>query len=301
MSDEAMVSPAGAEDRGRGSVPARALTIAGSDCGGGAGIQGDLKTFQELGVFGMSVVTAVTAQNSLGVQRADPVSPRLIAAQLESVLADLGADAAKTGMMPTLDAAEVVAGALRRFGVRRLVVDPVRQSKDGYALADRGAFEATARLLFPLAELATPNVPEAAALLGVREPELALLGERVDAARSLLAWGSRYVLLKGGHAADDACADILVSAADGGAEPLLLRGRRLPGASARGTGCAFAAAACASMALGRDVPTACRDAKSFVAAALAARLPLGAGTASLKHAAWRDGRLPAEASISDGR
>ncbi|MDG0808727.1 bifunctional hydroxymethylpyrimidine kinase/phosphomethylpyrimidine kinase [Cohnella rhizosphaerae] len=301
MRDEASSFPADAEQWRSWSVPARALTIAGSDSGGSAGIQGDLKTFQELGVFGMSVVTAVTAQNSLGAQLVEPVSPRLVAAQLESVLADLGADAAKTGMIPTPDAAEAIAGALSRFGVHRLVVDPVRLSKDGYALAGRGAFEATARFLFPLAELATPNVPEAAALLGVRETDLASVGARVEAARSLLAWGARHVLLKGGHAADDACADILVGAADGGAEPLLLRGQRLPGASARGTGCAFASAACAAMARGLDVPAACRAAKAFVAAALAASVRLGAGTPSLKHAAWREDRLWSEASIGDGK
>lgn len=287
MNDSAMADRAVAERIGRGSIPARALTIAGSDAGGGAGIQGDLKTFQELGVYGMSVVTAVTAQNSLGVQLAEPMPPRLIAAQLDSVLSDLGADAAKTGMVPTPEAAETVAVALRSFGVRRLVVDPVQLSKDGFALAGPGAFEATAKLLLPLAELATPNVPEAAALLGIAEADLAGLGARVEAARSLLAWGPRYVLLKGGHADDDACTDILVGAADGGAEPTLLRGPRLPGSGARGTGCAFAAAACAAMALGRDVPAACRSAKAFVAAALAASFRLGAGTASLNHACGR--------------
>ncbi|MDG0790417.1 bifunctional hydroxymethylpyrimidine kinase/phosphomethylpyrimidine kinase [Cohnella ginsengisoli] len=283
MIGEASTGRAGAECMGRGGGPARALTIAGSDSGGGAGIQGDLKTFQELGAYGMSVVTAVTAQNSLGVQLAEPMSARLIAAQLDSVLGDLGADAAKTGMMPTPEAAAAVAGALSRHGVRRLVVDPVRLAKDGFALASPGAFEAVARRLFPIAELATPNLPEAAALLGVREADLAQLGARVEAARSLLELGSRFVLLKGGHAEDEACTDILVGASDDGAEPLLLRGPRLPGAVARGTGCAFAAAACAAMALGQDVPAACRNAKSFVAGALAGRFRLGAGTASLNH------------------
>ncbi|MFD2330030.1 bifunctional hydroxymethylpyrimidine kinase/phosphomethylpyrimidine kinase [Cohnella sp. GCM10020058] len=289
MMERAMADRADAGRRAHGRGPARALTIAGSDSGGGAGIQGDLKTFQELGVFGMSVVTAVTAQNSVGVQQAEPVPRRLIAAQLDSVLADLGADAVKTGMLPTPEAAAAVAGALRRFCVRRLVVDPVRLSKDGFALAGPGAFEATAKLLFPLAELATPNVPEAAALLGVPEADLAGTGARVEAARSLLAWGPRYVLLKGGHAKGPACTDILVGAADGGAEPVLLRGPRLPGRGARGTGCAFSAAACAAMALGADVPAACRTAKAFVATALAASLGLGAGTPSLRHAAWREG------------
>lgn len=283
----------------------RALTIAGSDSGGGAGIQGDLKTFQELGVYGMSVITAITAQNSLGVQQAEPVAPALVAAQLDSVLGDIGADAAKTGMLPTPETVDAVAAALTRYGVRRLVVDPVRTAKGGYALAGRHASEATARRLFPLAELVTPNIPEAAALLGVTERSLGTVEARVEAARALLSWGPRYVLLKGGHAAAASCVDVLVGVADdadaaadtGAMPPLLLEGPRLAAKHTHGTGCALASAACAALAKGDSVPAACRSAKAFVAAAIAGGFPLGAGIGSLKHAAWRDG----EAAASDMR
>ncbi|MEK0316354.1 bifunctional hydroxymethylpyrimidine kinase/phosphomethylpyrimidine kinase [Cohnella sp. 56] len=290
-----------------GSRIYRALTIAGSDSGGGAGIQGDLKTFQELGVYGMSVITAITAQNSLGVQQAEPVAPALVAAQLDSVLGDIGADAAKTGMLPTPEAVDAVAAALTRYGVRRLVVDPVRTAKGGYALAGRHAFEATARRLFPLAELVTPNIPEAAALLGVTERSLGTVEARIEAARALLAWGPRYVLLKGGHAGTASCVDVLVGAAADADDaagiyatpspPLLLEGPRLDAKHTHGTGCALASAACAALAKGDGVPAACRSAKAFVAAAIAGSFPLGAGIGSLKHAAWRYG----EAAAADMR
>ncbi|MBB6695204.1 bifunctional hydroxymethylpyrimidine kinase/phosphomethylpyrimidine kinase, partial [Cohnella xylanilytica] len=132
-----------------GPPPPRALTIAGSDSGGGAGIQADLKTFQELGVFGMSAVTALTAQNSLGVQRIEAVSPDMVEAQLDSVLGDIGADAAKTGMLPTAAIVEAAASALRRYGVSRLVVDPVRSAKDGSELSGGEAFKAMKEKLLP--------------------------------------------------------------------------------------------------------------------------------------------------------
>lgn len=265
----------------------RALTIAGSDSGGGAGVQGDLKTFQAFGVYGMTVVTAITAQNSLGVQRSEPVVPMLIEAQLDSVLGDIGADAVKTGMLPTPEAAAAAAAALRRYGVSRLVVDPVRTAKDGFALAAGSTFETAARLLWPLAELATPNMPEAAALLGVREAELAAKAARVEAARALLAWGPRYVLLKGGHGAGDDSVDVLVAAADDGAAPLLLSASRLETRHSHGTGCALSAAVCAALAQGDSVPEACRRAKAFVTAAIAGSFPLGAGIGSLRHDIWR--------------
>lgn len=268
----------------------RALTIAGSDSGGGAGIQGDLKTFQELGVFGMSVVTAITAQNSMGIQRAEAVDPRLIEAQIDSVLGDIGADAVKTGMLPTPGAVEAVAGALRRHGVRRLVVDPVHTAKDGFALAGNGAFEASASLLFPLAEIVTPNIPEAARLLGASEQDLAAVESRIDAARALLAFGSRYVLIKGGHAdRSKTCVDILVGA-DDRERPHLIENPRWTAIHTHGTGCALAAALCASLAAGEDVPAACRKANAFVSAAIAESFPLGAGIGSLRHAAWRGRR-----------
>lgn len=271
-----------------GPPPPRALTIAGSDSGGGAGIQADLKTFQELGVFGMSVVTALTAQNSLGVQRIEAVSPAMVEAQLDSVLGDIGADAAKTGMLPTAAVVEATAAALKRYGVRRLVVDPVRAAKDGSELSGGEAFEAMKEKLLPLAEVFTPNVPEACVLLNVGDRELASIDERIDAARALLALGPRHVLLKGGHAPGDASVDVLVSAATPGS-PLLLELPRLPTPHTHGTGCATAAAIAAMLAAGRTAEEACRAAKAFVHAAISRAVPLGSGIGSLWHAAWRDG------------
>ncbi|WP_309119700.1 bifunctional hydroxymethylpyrimidine kinase/phosphomethylpyrimidine kinase [Paenibacillus sp.] len=277
------------EGSGGRAAPPRALTIAGSDSGGGAGMQGDLKTFQELGVYGMSVVTAITAQNSLGVQRIEPVAPELIEAQLDSVLGDIGADAVKTGMLPTPEAVAAAAAAIRRYGLRRLVVDPVRTAKDGRRLLSGEAFEALAELLLPLAELATPNVPEAAALLGVTERDIRTPEERIDAAKALLSFGSRHVLLKGGHAEGDDCLDILVAAGDGGRRPVLLSGPRLARRHTHGTGCALSSAVCAALAGGATTEAACRRAKAFVAAAIAGSYPTGAGVGSLRHEAWRAG------------
>lgn len=268
------------------AVP-RVLSIAGSDSGGGAGIQADLKTFQELEAYGMTVVTALTAQNTLGVQRVFPVPADIVAAQLESVLTDIGADAAKTGMLPTADIAETVAAAVRRHGIVRLVVDPVRAATSGDALADGEAYAAQRDLLLPLAALATPNLPEACALLGVREGEIRSLDERVFAARALLAYGPRAVLLKGGHAEGNECVDVLVTAADP-ATPQLLAAPRLSTRNTHGTGCTLAAAATALLARGVPLGDACRAAKQFVTAAIARAVPLGSGHGPLWHAAWRD-------------
>ncbi|WP_255654651.1 bifunctional hydroxymethylpyrimidine kinase/phosphomethylpyrimidine kinase [Cohnella sp. REN36] len=268
------------------AVP-RVLSIAGSDSGGGAGIQADLKTFQELEAYGMTVVTALTAQNTLGVQRVFPAPADIVAAQLESVLTDIGADAAKTGMLPTADIVETIAAAVRRYGVARLVVDPVRAATSGDALADGEAYAAQRDLLLPLAALVTPNLPEACELLGVREGEIRSLDERISAARALLAYGPRAVLLKGGHAEGDECIDILITAADPAA-PQLLAAPRLPTRNTHGTGCTLAAAVAALLARGVPLGDACRAAKQFVTAAIAGAAPLGGGHGPLWQAAWRD-------------
>ncbi|MBB6669720.1 bifunctional hydroxymethylpyrimidine kinase/phosphomethylpyrimidine kinase [Cohnella nanjingensis] len=271
--------------QGRPSPVPRVLAIAGSDSGGGAGLQADLKTFQELETYGTCVVTALTAQNSLGVQRVSAVPATLVADQLESVLADIGTDAAKTGMLPTADIVAAVASAIRRHGVDRLVVDPVRTATAGTALVNDEAFGALRDILLPLAALVTPNVPEACALLGVREDEVRTLDERESAARALLGLGPRAVLLKGGHAAGDECVDVLVGA-DGGTR--FFAAPRLPTRHTHGTGCTLAAAAAACLARGHSAAEACGTAKAFVAAAIARAVPLGRGAGPLWHAAWRE-------------
>ncbi|WP_276354717.1 bifunctional hydroxymethylpyrimidine kinase/phosphomethylpyrimidine kinase [Cohnella caldifontis] len=262
-----------------------ALTVAGSDSGGGAGIQADLKTFQELGVFGMSAVTAITAQNSLGVQRVEPVSPQMVEAQLESVLSDIGADAVKTGMLPTAEIVERVARVCRRYGVTRLVVDPVRSAKDGTDLAGAEAFSALRELLLPMAEIFAPNLPEACALLGIREEEIRSEADMVDAAQALLGKGPRNVLLKGGHRSGGEAADLLVGCDE---KPLWLRAPRLSTPHTHGTGCTLASASAAGLARGLAVPDACRLAKAFVAAAIRRAMPLGRGVGSLRHSSWRE-------------
>ncbi|OXM17117.1 bifunctional hydroxymethylpyrimidine kinase/phosphomethylpyrimidine kinase [Paenibacillus herberti] len=265
----------------------RVLTIAGSDSGGGAGIQADLKTFQELGVFGMSVVTAITAQNSLGVQGVHPLSAEAVAQQLDSVLDDIGADAIKTGMLFSSDLIEAICVKLEYSRIRSLVVDPVMISKHGSRLLEAQAVESMRGQLFPLAEVITPNLPEACALLGWDESELATVDQMEAAARELLKLGSRHVLLKGGHLSGSSEAvDILLSA-DAPGSPERYIAPRMPTRHTHGTGCTTASALAALLARGLDMKEAVRQAKSFTLAAIRAAGPLGGGTGSLWHAAWR--------------
>lgn len=273
----------------------RALTIAGSDSGGGAGIQADLKTMQELGVFGMSALTAVTAQNSVGVHGVYSIPPDGIAAQIEAVLTDIGADAVKTGMLHDADVIETVAGVLRRHSVPRLIVDPVMIAKGGASLLREDAVDALKRELLPLAELVTPNIPEACALLGISEHEIRSERDMAAAAQALLGCGSRNVLLKGGHlpwaegtdGADGSgeCPDVLAGEAAG--EPLVLRMPRIRTRHTHGTGCTLSAAIAAYRAAGQPLEQAVRSAKAFVALAIRHAFPTGAGIGSLRHAAHR--------------
>ena len=186
---------------------ARALTIAGSDSGGGAGIQADLKTFSALGCYGMSVITALTAQNTVGVLGIHEVPPEFVAQQIDAVLGDIGADAVKIGMLGGAGVIRVVAERLRVHPVRPIVLDPVMVAKSGDRLLEPEAVEALRAELLPLADVVTPNLPEAAALLGrasVEAEEMASAGER------LLELGPRHVLLKGGHAGGTESADVLL-------------------------------------------------------------------------------------------
>jgi hydroxymethylpyrimidine/phosphomethylpyrimidine kinase len=253
------------------------LTVAGSDSGGGAGIQADLKTMLALGVHGMSAIAAVTAQNSLGVQGYWELPVEALRAQLDSVLSDIGVDAVKTGMLASPALVEVTADALRDVGAP-LVVDPVGVSKHGDALLQPEAVETLRTLLIPLATVVTPNLHEVAQLTGVQVEDEAAMPRAADA---VLALGPQWVLVKGGHLQGDAV-DLLT---DGTARHWL-RAPRVDTAHTHGTGCTLASAVASYLALGLDVPEAVKAAKDFVTGAIAHGFPLGSGIGPVDHG-WR--------------
>lgn len=255
-----------------------ALTIAGSDSGGGAGVQADLKTFAELGVYGTSVLTALTAQNTTGVHGVHEVPPTFVRAQLDAVLGDIGATAAKTGMLATDGIVRAVAAAVRDYAVERLVVDPVCASKHGDPLLRPDAVEALRTEILPLAEVVTPNAGEVALLTGV---EVHQLSDLRAGAEAVMALGPRWVLVKGGHLEDNPDAvDLLFD----GTTETRVSSRRLDTVHTHGTGCTLAAAIAAHRALGLDVVAAVRAAKDYVTGAIAGGFPIGAGIGPVDHA-----------------
>jgi hydroxymethylpyrimidine/phosphomethylpyrimidine kinase len=258
-------------------TPPRVLTVAGSDSGGGAGIQADLKTMLALGVHGMSVLTAVTAQNSVGVQGWWELPAEAVRAQLASVLDDIGVDAVKTGMLASAAIVDTVATGLSTVDVP-LVVDPVSVSKHGDPLLAADAVDAIRDRLLPLATLVTPNLPEAELLTGIPVDDEA--GMR-RAAEKLLGFGPRAVLVTGGHLAGDA-ADLLWD----GSTAHTFRAPRLEARHTHGTGCTLASAIAARLALGDGLAEAVAAAKEFVTGAIAAGFPLGAGIGPVDHG-WR--------------
>jgi hydroxymethylpyrimidine/phosphomethylpyrimidine kinase len=256
------------------TVP-RALTIAGSDSGGGAGIQADLKTFAAFRVFGMSVLTAVTAQNSLGVQGVFDLPPQFVARQIDSVLGDFGADAVKTGMLSTAPIVEAVAERLRHWRAGPVVVDPVMIAKSGDPLLQPEARAALVRALLPLATVVTPNLPEAAALAD-RPVDSEI--DMEEAARRILTLGPQAVLVKGGHLKESAT-DILWD----GRTLTRFPAPHLDTPHTHGTGCTYASAIAANLARGRDLVEAIRDAKAYVTAAIRAGFAPGRGVGVLRH------------------
>jgi hydroxymethylpyrimidine/phosphomethylpyrimidine kinase len=262
-------------------VPPRVLTVAGSDSGGGAGIQADLKTMLALGVHGMSVVTAVTAQNSLGVQGVWELPREAIAAQLSSVLDDIGVDAVKTGMLASPDTVATVVTGLSTVDVP-VVVDPVSLSKHGDPLVSADAAAAMRELLFPLASVVTPNLSEAERFAGERITSLA---DMRRAAEKLLTFGAKAVLVKGGHLAGDPV-DVLWD----GERELVYDGPRLDNRHTHGTGCTLASAIAAMLALGDSLPRAVRAAKRYVTGAIAGGFALGGGIGPVDHG-WRQREL----------
>lgn len=256
------------------------LTIAGSDSGGGAGIQADLKTMLALGVHGMSVITAITAQNSLGVHGVWPLPPEAVAAQFEAVVDDIGVDAVKVGMLGDAQTASVVAGLLARLDVDvPVVVDPVAVSKHGDLLLADDALAILRNEILPRATVVTPNVDEARMLTGIAVTDLD--GMRAAAAK-LLASGPQWVLVKGGHLDSDKATDLLTN----GQDEVTLAASRSDNHHTHGTGCTLASAVAAYLARGRTVPDAVRAAKLYVTNAIAAGFPLGGGIGPVDHG-WK--------------
>jgi hydroxymethylpyrimidine/phosphomethylpyrimidine kinase len=256
-----------------------ALTIGGSVYGGGAGIQADLKTFAAHGVYGTSAITAVTAQNTLGVTAWEPVSIDLVVAQIEAVASDIGADAVKTGMLANAGIVSAVGAALRRLNLPHLVVDPVMIAKGGDRLLQVSAVAAIRDELLPLAHVVTPNIPEAEVLAGVSVTSLEHMRE---AGRRILALGPRVVLVKGGHLQGSDSTDIACSR-DGFFE---FRAPRLDTVHTHGTGCTLASAIAANLALGLDDHEAISRAKAYVDGALRHAPGIGGGHGPLGHF-WR--------------
>jgi hydroxymethylpyrimidine/phosphomethylpyrimidine kinase len=247
-----------------------ALTIAGSDSGGGAGIQADLKTFAALGVHGASAITAITAQNTLGVTDIMEVPTALISAQIEAIMLDIGAAAAKTGMLSSVQIIEVVSDSVVRHNIRNLVVDPVMVAKGGARLLRDDAVDALRRLMLPLAAVVTPNLPEAEVLLG---RSIRTLDERRQAARDLVGLGARAAVVKGGHSDEQLAIDHYFD----GAELVELHSPRFATANTHGSGCVFSAAIAAELAKGKDSLAAVHQAKEFITGAIERSLEVGRG------------------------
>lgn len=263
------------------------LTIAGSDSSGGAGIQADIKTIQEHGLFGTCAITALTAQNTCGVRAVEEVSPQMVLDQISAVFDDIRPDAVKIGMVSSAAIVDAIAEALRAFGAQHVVVDPVMVATSGSALIKTDAVEALEARLFPLAQVITPNIPEAQALSGIPVDSADAM---VEAAR-IIADGAcpdagvhrkPTVLVKGGHgvgAAGDA-SDFLL---DEDGQEVWLPGTRIQNSNAHGTGCTLSSAIACGLAQGLSTEEACREAKAYVAGALAAGLDMGRGSGPLDH------------------
>jgi len=258
------------------TTPARLLIIAGSDSGGGAGIQADIKTVTALGGYAMTAVTAVTVQDTTGVHGFHPVPPKVIADQIRAVMGDIGADAIKTGMLVSAAAVEAIADALAPYRSVPLVVDTVMIAKGGSALLDDAGVEAMRKRLFPIAALITPNAPEAARLTSIAVNSVA---DAVRAAQMLKENGARAVLVKGGHLAGDTVTDVLVD--ETGARKF--ESPRIESTSTHGTGCTLASAIAVGLAQGMALQDAIIRALIFVQEAIRTGLPFGAGTGPLNH------------------
>jgi len=265
---------------------ARALTIAGSDSGGGAGIQADLKTFSALGCYGMSVITSLTAQNTMAVLGLHPLPPEFVVLQLDAVLSDIGTDAVKLGMLHSSVLVAAIADRLNHYQCANIVLDPVLVATSGSRLLQDDAVSTLKSHLFPLAAVVTPNLPEASVLLGREVTERDQMG---DVCRELGLLGCRSVLLKGGHLAGKTCVDVLFDTDTG--TLVELAGPRVETINSHGTGCTLSSAVAAFLAKGLDLPEAVGRAKEYVACGLRAgagvRIGHGHGPLHHFHAWWQ--------------
>lgn len=260
--------------------PAKALTIAGSDSGGGAGIQADLKTFQERDVYGMSVLTAVTAQNTIGVQGVYPVSVEGVVEQLRSIGEDLPPHAVKTGMLFSTEIIEAIAHEIKTFNWSTIVIDPVMIAKGGASLLQQEATNALKEKLFPLATVVTPNIPEAEVLA---DCQIRSHKDKKEAAKRLHALGADHVIIKGGHEDTEEVIDLLFD----GHSFYDFKSERLVTPNTHGTGCTFSAALTAELAKGASVFVATAIAKQFIQAAIKHDLGIGHGHGPTNHWAYR--------------
>ncbi len=253
-----------------------ALTIAGSDSSGGAGIQADIKTMTANGVYAMSAITALTAQNTTGVQGIFEVTPEFLAQQIDSVFMDIRPDAVKIGMVSSTGLIEVIAEKLKQYGAKNIVVDPVMVATSGSKLISDDAIDSLKRNLLPLATVLTPNIPETEVLSGmeVKTPE-----DMIQAAKFISETYHCAVLCKGGHQLNDAN-DLLYRDGD----YRWFNGKRIDNPNTHGTGCTLSSAIASNLAKGRDLDTAVERAKAYISGALAAMLDLGAGSGPMNHA-----------------
>jgi hydroxymethylpyrimidine/phosphomethylpyrimidine kinase len=258
---------------------ARVLSIAGSDSGGGAGIQADLKTFSALGCYGMTAITALTAQNTTGVQAIHGVPAVFLKAQLQSVLDDIGVDAVKIGMLHSPDVVEVVAWAIDHYGLKQVVLDPVMVATSGDRLIAQETVAVLVSELFPRVQLVTPNLDEASLLL---QKNLSQIDELQPAGLELLAMGAKAVLLKGGHVQGDVLCDVLHQS---GTDARVFQSARIHSRNVHGTGCSLSSAIAAYLALGHDMHTAVEQARAFIRQAIAsgAAVKTGEGHGPLNH------------------
>lgn len=251
-----------------------ALTIAGSDCSGGAGIQADIKTMSALGVFGMSVITSVVAENTRRVLTSYDVPPAIIAAQLDAIFEDIEVDAVKVGMLPSVECMEAVASKLRQYKPKHIVIDPVMNAKDGSPLMRSDAADAFIKLILPLATLLTPNVPEAERITG---KEIVSIDDMKKAAKQICDMGAKSALIKGGHSAGDA-EDVLFD----GEKFFAFSHKRLQG-SPHGTGCTLSSAIASYLAIGYTPDEAVGKAKEYITRAIENMLDIGKGHNPMNH------------------
>ena len=251
------------------------LTIAGSDSSGGAGIQADLKTFAALGTYGMSVITAVTAQNTCGVTMVQNIDSKVVEAQINAVFDDICVDAVKIGMVSDKEIIKIIAKRLRYYQPAIIVVDPVMVSKSGYQLLAPDACETLIKELLPLATLVTPNLPEATVIVGY---EVNNKADMVKAAKDIIALGAKSVLMKGGHLQESAD-DLLYD----GIEATWFTGERIDTKNTHGTGCTLSSALAANLALGLALPEAVRKSKEYITIAINNALNIGSGCGPTHH------------------